>query len=100
MHGLQPLRRFSFEHAANGGRHRSSFWAPRHLIKCVGLNREEKAEDVTEENRDHVFDVNVKSAMFQAQAAARHMIRLGSVRSLPALRGRGYSACCAVFAVT
>jgi gluconate 5-dehydrogenase len=42
--------------------------------------------------------------MFQAQAAARHMIRqgrggkqvhLGSVRSLLALRGRGYAAYCA-----
>jgi gluconate 5-dehydrogenase len=74
------------------------------LLNCVGLNREEKAEDVTEEKWDHVFDVNVKSAMFQAQAAARHMIRqgtggkqvhLGSVRSLLALRGRGYSAYCA-----
>ena len=74
------------------------------LLNCVGLNREEKAEDVTEEKWDQVFDVNVKSAMFQAQAAARHMIRqgtggeqvhLGSVRSLLALRGRGYSAYCA-----
>jgi NAD(P)-dependent dehydrogenase (short-subunit alcohol dehydrogenase family) len=42
--------------------------------------------------------------MFQAQAVARHMIRqgsggkqvhLGSVRSLLALRGRGYAAYCA-----
>ncbi len=74
------------------------------LINCVGLNREEKADDVTEEKWDYVFDVNVKSAMFQAQAAARHMIRqgtggkqvhLGSVRSLLALRGRGFAAYCA-----
>jgi len=44
---------------------------------------------------DYVCDVNLKSAMFQAQAAARHMIRqgqggkqvhLGSVRSMLALR--------------
>jgi NAD(P)-dependent dehydrogenase (short-subunit alcohol dehydrogenase family) len=74
------------------------------LVNCVGLNREEKAEEVTEELFDYVFDVNLKSAMFQAQAAARHMIRqgtggkqvhLGSVRSLLALRGRGYAAYCA-----
>jgi NAD(P)-dependent dehydrogenase (short-subunit alcohol dehydrogenase family) len=73
------------------------------LVNCIGLNREQKAEEVTEEEFDHVFDVNVKSAMFQAQAAARHMIRqgtggkqihIGSVRSLFALRGRGFAAYC------
>jgi NAD(P)-dependent dehydrogenase (short-subunit alcohol dehydrogenase family) len=74
------------------------------LVNCVGLNREEKAEDVTEEMFDHVVDVNLRSAMFQAQAAARHMIRqgsggkqvhIGSVRTLLGLRGRGYAAYCA-----
>jgi NAD(P)-dependent dehydrogenase (short-subunit alcohol dehydrogenase family) len=74
------------------------------LVNCVGLNREEKAEDVTEALFDHVLDVNLKSAMFQAQAAARHMIRqgaggkqvhIGSVRTLLGLRGRGYAAYCA-----
>src|SRR6266540_2241093 len=74
------------------------------LVNCVGLNREEKAEEVTEEMFDHVMDVNLKSAMFQAQAAARHMIRqgaggkqvhIGSVRTLLGLRGRGYAAYCA-----
>jgi NAD(P)-dependent dehydrogenase (short-subunit alcohol dehydrogenase family) len=74
------------------------------LVNCVGLNREEKAEDVTEEMFDHVVDVNLKSAMFQAQAAARHMIEqgsggkqvhIGSVRTLLGLRGRGYAAYCA-----
>jgi NAD(P)-dependent dehydrogenase (short-subunit alcohol dehydrogenase family) len=74
------------------------------LVNCVGLNREEKAEDVTEEMFDHVVDVNLKSAMFQAQAAARHMIErgaggkqvhIGSVRTNLALRGRGYAAYCA-----
>jgi NAD(P)-dependent dehydrogenase (short-subunit alcohol dehydrogenase family) len=68
------------------------------LVNCVGLNREEKAEEVTEEQFDHVIDVNLKGVMFQAQAAARHMIRqggggkqvhFGSVRSLLALRGAG-----------
>jgi gluconate 5-dehydrogenase len=74
------------------------------LVNCVGLNREENAEDATEELFDHVVDVNLKSAMFQAQAAARHMIKqgsggkqvhIGSVRTLLALRGRGYAAYCA-----
>ena len=74
------------------------------LVNCVGLNREEKAGDVTEAMFDHVVDVNLKGAMFQAQAAARHMIEqggggkqvhIGSVRTLLALRGRGYAAYCA-----
>jgi NAD(P)-dependent dehydrogenase (short-subunit alcohol dehydrogenase family) len=74
------------------------------LVNCVGLNREQKAEDVTEDMFDHVVDVNLRSAMFQAQAVARHMIRqgrggkqvhIGSVRTLLALRGRGYAAYCA-----
>jgi NAD(P)-dependent dehydrogenase (short-subunit alcohol dehydrogenase family) len=50
------------------------------------------------------MDANLKTAMFQAQAAARYMIRqgtggkqvhMGSVRSLLGLRGRGYAAYCA-----
>jgi len=74
------------------------------LVNCVGLNREEKAGEVTEAGFDHVLDVNLKGAIFQAQAAARHMIRqgtggkqvhIGSVRTLLALRGRGYAAYCA-----
>ena len=71
------------------------------LVNCVGLNREEKADDVTEEMFEHVFNVNLKGAMFQAQAAARHMkgggkqVHIGSVRSLLGLRGRGYAAYCA-----
>lgn len=74
------------------------------LVNCVGLNREEKAEEVTEEKFDYVFSVNLKGAMFQAQAAAHYMIaqgtggkqvHLGSVRTLLALRGRGYAAYCA-----
>jgi gluconate 5-dehydrogenase len=74
------------------------------LVNCVGLNREEKAEDVSEEMFDHGVDVNLKSALFQSQAVARHMIKqggggkhvhIGSVRTLLALRGRGYAAYCA-----
>jgi len=73
------------------------------LVNCVGLNREEKAEEVSEEKFDYVIDVNLKSAMFQAQAAARQMIaqgggkqvHIGSVRTLLGLRGRGYAAYCA-----
>jgi NAD(P)-dependent dehydrogenase (short-subunit alcohol dehydrogenase family) len=73
------------------------------LVNCVGLNREESAEGASEEKFDHVIDVNLKGAMFQAQAAARLMVaggggkqvHIGSVRSLLGLRGRGYAAYCA-----
>jgi gluconate 5-dehydrogenase len=74
------------------------------LVNCVGLNREAKAEEFTEDMFDFVYTANLKSAMFMAQAAARHMIKggqggkqvhLGSVRTLLALRGRGYAAYCA-----
>jgi NAD(P)-dependent dehydrogenase (short-subunit alcohol dehydrogenase family) len=74
------------------------------LVNTVGEQREEKAVEATEENFDHVLQVNLKGTMFQAQAAARQMIRqgrggkqvhFGSVRSLLALRGRGFAAYCA-----
>ena len=73
------------------------------LVNTVGLNREAKAEEFDEERWDYVVDANLKSAMFQAQAAARHMIsrgggkqvHIGSVRTQVALRGRGYAAYCA-----
>jgi NAD(P)-dependent dehydrogenase (short-subunit alcohol dehydrogenase family) len=72
------------------------------LVNTVGGQREEKADDVTEENFDHVIDLNLKSTMFQAQAAAKHMmgsggkqVHFGSVRSQLALRGRGFAAYCA-----
>jgi NAD(P)-dependent dehydrogenase (short-subunit alcohol dehydrogenase family) len=74
------------------------------LIDLVGGQREEKAGEVTAANFDEVIGLNLKTAMFQAQAAAKHMIRQGnggkllffaSVRSQLALRGRGFSAYCA-----
>jgi gluconate 5-dehydrogenase len=74
------------------------------LVNTVGGQREERADEVTDENFTHVLDLNLKSAMFQAQAAAQHMIQqgsggkqvfFGSVRSQLALRGRGYAAYCA-----
>jgi gluconate 5-dehydrogenase len=74
------------------------------LVNCIGTHREAKAEEFSEEQFEVVLDVNLKGAMFQAKAAARHMIRqgaggrqvhIGSVRSQLALRGRGYAAYCA-----
>lgn len=77
------------------------------LINCVGMQREQALMDVTEEVFDEVVQVNLKSAMFLAQAAARHQIaavqrgrpggaqvHLLSVRAQLGLRARGYSAYC------
>ncbi|MBA3869723.1 MAG: SDR family oxidoreductase [Anaerolineae bacterium] len=72
------------------------------LINSTGIQREEGILDVTEEAFDEVYQVNLKAAMFLAQAAARHQIaakrgkqiHLLSVRSQLGLRDRGYSAYC------
>ncbi|ROZ66403.1 SDR family NAD(P)-dependent oxidoreductase [Ramlibacter sp. WS9] len=73
------------------------------LVNCVGMQREQKLLDVTEETFDEVLQVNLKAAMFLAQAAAKHQIagqrggaqmHLLSVRAQLGLRGRGYSAYC------
>jgi gluconate 5-dehydrogenase len=74
------------------------------LVNLVGLNKEEKAESVSEEAFDRVIDTNLKGMMFQAQAAARQMVKqgaggkqvhTGSVRTQLGLRGRGYASYCA-----
>ena len=73
------------------------------LVNCVGIQREQTLMEVTEDVFDEVYETNLKSAMFLAQATARHQIEAGggrhvhllSVRSQLALRGRGYSAYCA-----
>ena len=71
------------------------------LINCVGIQREERLADVTEEAFDEVVQVNLKAAMFMGQAAAKHQtsggrqVHLLSVRAQLGLRDRGYSAYCA-----
>lgn len=74
------------------------------LANCVGTQMEQSLLDVTEEIFDEIYQVNLKSAMFLAQAVARDQIKrdaggrhihLLSVRSQLALRDRGYSAYCA-----
>jgi NAD(P)-dependent dehydrogenase (short-subunit alcohol dehydrogenase family) len=71
------------------------------LVNCVGIQREEALLDVTEAAFDEVYTVNLKAAMFLAQAVARHQVAAGqggrqvhllSVRAQLGLRGRGYSA--------
>lgn len=74
------------------------------LVNCIGFNREQRLAEVTEETFDEIYRVNLRSAMFLAQAAARHQVAGGkggrqvhllSVRSQLAMRGFGYSAYCA-----
>ncbi len=75
------------------------------LVNTVGGNtKAELADAVTEAGFDEVLRLNLTTAMFQSQAAARHMIaggrggkivHVGSVRSLLALRGKGFSGYCA-----
>ncbi len=74
------------------------------LINCVGIQREQSLLEVTEDAFDLMYQTNLKSAMFLAQAVAKRQIERGeggrhihllSVRAKLALRGRGYSAYCA-----
>lgn len=71
------------------------------LVNCVGTQIEQPLTEVTEEAFDRVYETNLKSAMFLAQAVARVQIAAGrggrqihllSVRAQLGLRGRGYSA--------
>jgi NAD(P)-dependent dehydrogenase (short-subunit alcohol dehydrogenase family) len=73
------------------------------LVNCIGIRIEEPMLEVTEENFDRVYSVNLKSAMFLAQAVAKRQvaaarggrqIHLLSVRSQLGIRGKGYSAYC------
>lgn len=73
------------------------------LVNCVGIQREQPIHEVTEEAYDEVYQSNLKSAMFLAQATAKHQVsgkrggkqvHLLSVRSMLGIRGRGYSAYC------
>ena len=78
------------------------------LINCVGMQREQRLHEVTEEAFDEVVQVNLKAATFLAQAAAKQQtaavqsgrvpgrqVHLLSVRARLGLRDRGYSAYCA-----
>jgi len=78
------------------------------LVNCAGIHREERLAEVTEEAFDEVIQINLKAAMFLAQAVAVHQIagvragrapgrqvHLLSVRAQLGLRQRGYSAYCA-----
>jgi NAD(P)-dependent dehydrogenase (short-subunit alcohol dehydrogenase family) len=74
------------------------------LVNCVGIQREQALLEVTEDTFDELLQVNLKSAMFLAQAVAKVQIagnkggaqvHMLSVRAQLGLRGRGYSGYCA-----
>jgi gluconate 5-dehydrogenase len=73
------------------------------FVNCVGIHIEEPMLAVTEENFDRVYQANLKSAMFLAQAVAKRQVAAGrggrqihllSVRSQLGIRDKGYSAYC------
>lgn len=47
------------------------------LVNSAGINRPQKAEDVTEKNWDDVLDINLKAMFFVSQAAGKEMIKQG-----------------------
>jgi 2-deoxy-D-gluconate 3-dehydrogenase len=61
------------------------------LVNRLGLIQEATVEEFVEERWDHAVDTNLKSAKFQARAAARHMMAHAGGMQL-GLRGRGYAA--------
>ena len=78
------------------------------LVNCIGIQREERLADVSELAFDEVVQVNLKAAMFLAQAVATHQVaavkagrvpgrqlHVLSVRAQLGMRDRGYSAYCA-----
>jgi gluconate 5-dehydrogenase len=86
----------------------SHFGALDLLVNCVGMQREQRLAEVTEAAFDEIVQVNLRAAMFLAQAAARcqvaavqagrapgRQIHVLSVRAQLGMRDRGYSAYCA-----
>ncbi|MDA9489629.1 SDR family NAD(P)-dependent oxidoreductase [Bradyrhizobium sp. CCBAU 11361] len=74
------------------------------LVNCVGINREQKLLEVTDEAFDKVYHGTLRAGMFLAQAVAARQVEVGkggsqihilSVRSSLGFRDRGYSAFCA-----
>jgi NAD(P)-dependent dehydrogenase (short-subunit alcohol dehydrogenase family) len=62
------------------------------LVNNAGLGPANKAEDVTEDDYDLTFDVNVKGTFFSSQAAAKAMIRQGYGRIINLSSQAGFVA--------
>ena len=60
------------------------------LVNCAGINRPERSEDVTEENWDDIYNINVRALFFMSQAAGRLMIekRQGKIINMSSQAGR------------
>jgi NAD(P)-dependent dehydrogenase (short-subunit alcohol dehydrogenase family) len=78
------------------------------LINCIGIQREQRLDELSEEAFDEIVQVNLKATVFLAQAAAAHQlaavqagrapgrqVHILSVRAQLGLKDRGYSAYCA-----
>ena len=78
------------------------------LVNCIGIQREERLAEVSEEAFDEIVQVNLKATMFMAQAVAKHQVaaveagrapgrqvHVLSVRAQLGMKDRGYSAYCA-----
>jgi 2-deoxy-D-gluconate 3-dehydrogenase len=48
------------------------------LVNSAGINRPQRAEDVTEKNWDDVLNINLRAMFFVSQAAGKEMIRRGA----------------------
>jgi NAD(P)-dependent dehydrogenase (short-subunit alcohol dehydrogenase family) len=59
------------------------------LVNSAGINRPQKAEEVSEENWDAVLDLNLKTLFFVCQAAGREMIqrRCGTIINISSQAG-------------
>jgi NAD(P)-dependent dehydrogenase (short-subunit alcohol dehydrogenase family) len=59
------------------------------LVNNAGISRAMPFWDLTEEDWDHVLDVNVKALFFATRAAAKHMLaRGGSIINIASVAGR------------
>jgi 2-deoxy-D-gluconate 3-dehydrogenase len=59
------------------------------LVNCAGINRPQRSEDVTEENWDDIYNINVRALFFVSQAAGRLMIekRQGKIINMSSQSG-------------
>ena len=47
------------------------------VVNSAGINRPQKAEEVTEQNWDDIMNINLRAMFFLSQAAGKHMIARG-----------------------
>jgi 2-deoxy-D-gluconate 3-dehydrogenase len=47
------------------------------VVNSAGINRPQKAEEVTEKNWDDIMNINLRAMFFLSQAAGKHMIARG-----------------------